>query len=69
MERAKAGDWEQLNQVNFKALCANIRFFSECWKSVHLEAASWNDIYSPQEVDEQWGSLSGDEDKHERVAF
>ena len=37
MERSKARGSEQLKQVTFKALCANIRSFSEHFKSAYLE--------------------------------
>lgn len=64
MEKAKAGGWEHLKQVTFKAFNANFRSFSEHWKCAYLETKPAGVTCTPhvtQEADEQQSSLSGNE--------
>ena len=70
MERAKARGSEQLKYLTFKALCANIRSFSEHCKSAYSERQLAGVTFTPcvtEEADERWDSLSGDEDAEAMV--
>lgn len=56
MERAKARGSEQLKYLTFKALCANIRSFSEHYKSAYSERQLAGVTFTPcvtEEADER----------------